>query len=512
MRKHVSFALIMAVITMLGMASCEKKAETPSTSVPTTSQGAQKRLTGDEQIEKLNALGEQVLSQFKTQEQADLVRLTDYLTARFENTDWSAVMDSAGAGHVSYQGMTPMMATMRRISAYAYYSPMNFMDIVTLDNWSVSDFFGEFEFYESQNKWRFTGPNDNAAIFRCADQNGKEVVVTIKATGDTYQVIDTVKVYDYNSSNRIYTIDYWDEQQGKFIEGREIKKAYFETLLAHRDDDHEDENEFTSLYEGVRYYVHVSYPYKMQPVAAHLPSNLTVTLTDDGKEMINVALTFDIDRKDHIKLAGNVRLANIAQTYDLNVTRSAVRGNYEMKVNGNSICRLAIDNDGFNGLAIDPNNNLRTESDFNKYEKKAEDELKPGKTNMLLTILGGEMSIQGEMNGDAYYTGMKKVNETEMNYDGGKKRAEAIVDIWNTNILLSVYYGSNIKQAEIIMVVDDLEYNVAPAIYFIEDKVKMQFDQYFTRRSYGSLIDATEALINSYIDLFKEHKVEPIDL
>jgi hypothetical protein len=40
----------------------------------------------------------------------------------------------------------------------------------------------------------------------------------------------------------------------------------------------------------------------------------------------------------------------------------------------------------------------------------------------------------------------------------------------------------------------------------------MQFDQYFTRRSYGSLIDATEALINSYIDLFKEHKVEPIDL
>ena len=54
MRKHVSFALIMAVITMLGMASCEKKAETPSTSVPTTSQGAQKRLTGDEQIEKLN--------------------------------------------------------------------------------------------------------------------------------------------------------------------------------------------------------------------------------------------------------------------------------------------------------------------------------------------------------------------------------------------------------------------------------------------------------------------------
>ena len=42
--------------------------------------------------------------------------------------------------------------------------------------------------------------------------------MTIKATGDTYQVIDTVKVYDYNSSNRIYTIDYWDEQQGKFIE------------------------------------------------------------------------------------------------------------------------------------------------------------------------------------------------------------------------------------------------------------------------------------------------------
>ena len=113
---------------------------------------------------------------------------------------------------------------------------------------------------------------------------------------------------------------------------------------------------------------------------------------------------------------------------------------------------------------------------------------------------------------DNIVLGVDATTFLQLNYDAGKKRAEAIVDIWNTNILLSVYYGSNIKQAEIIMVVDDLEYDVVPAIYFIEDKVTMQFDQYFTRRSYGSLIDATEALINSYIDLFKEHKVEPIDL
>ena len=39
----------------------------------------------------------------------------------------------------------------------------------------------------------------------------------------------------------------------------------------------------------------------------------------------------------------------------------------------------------------------------------------------------------------------------------------------------------------------------------------MQFDEFFTRRSYGDLIDATEALINGYISFFKEHQIEPVD-
>ena len=249
----------------------------------------------------------------------------------------------------------------------------------------------------------------------------------------------------------------------------------------------------------------------MQPYALHIPSNLAVTLTDDGKELVNIALTFDIDRKDHVKMVGNIRLANIVQNYDFNITRSAIRGTYGMTVNGNPICNLVINNDGFNALAIDPNNNLRTEKDFNKYAEKVESELKPGKTNILFTILGGEMSIQGEMDGDTYYTQMRHLSETSFNSE--EDYSKAVKDIWNNNILLSVYYGSNIKQAEIVMVVDDLEHDLRPAIYFIEDRnVAVQFDQFFTRRSFGSLIDSTEALINTYIDLFKDNKIEPIDL
>lgn len=510
MRQHFSFALVMVLITMLGFASCEKKTNSSNTNVPTTSQGAQKRLTGDEQIEKLNTLGEQILSNFKTQEQEDLIRLTDYLAARFETANWQAVLDSAGVGHAAYSGMQPAMATMRRLSAYAYYAPMNFMDVVTLDNWYVSDFFGEFEYIDSQEKWRFIAKNDNAAIFNCTDTQGKKVVISIKATGDTYSVIDTVKVYDYNTTKRIYTVDYWDEQKNEYIEGRVISESYYKQLLDNRDDDFEDDDYFTATDGGVHYYVHVSYPFTMQPVALHLPSRIEATMTDDGKEMVNIALTFDIDRKDHVKVAGNVRLANIVQTYDMNVTRSAVRGNYEVRVNNKSICKLSIDNKGFNALTIDPNNNLRTEGDLAKYEEKVEKDLKPGKTTILLSILGGEMSIQGEMDGDSYYNGLRNWEKTE--YTSDEKRATAFVENWNKYIFLSVYYGSDIKQAEIIMEVDDMEYNVVPAIYFIEDRMSMQFDQYFTRRSYGSLIDGTEALINGYISFFKEHPMDSVDL
>ena len=507
MRKHLIFALTVVVMAMLAFASCDKKKTTNNTDLPTTSDGAQKRLTREEQVDKLNDLGQKVLANFKTQEQEDLIRLTDYLAARFENANWKAVLDSAGEGHAAYPGLNPMMATMRRLSVNACYAPMDFMAVVTPDNWYVSDFYGEFEYIDSDSKWRFIAKNDNAAIFHCTDMTGKEVLITIKATGDTYSITDTVKVYDYNTTKRIYVVDYWDENTEKYVEGREISEKLFKELLNNRDEG--DDEYFTATYNGIYYHVHVGYPYTMQPYTVHVPTNIEATLNDNGTEMININLSFDINRKDHVKVAGNVRLANVIQTYDLNITRNAVRGNYEMAVNGKSICKLALDNNGFNALAIDPNNNLSTRGDVNKYETKLQNELKPGKTTILLTLLGGEMSIRGEIDGDALYNGLKKMKEKE--YNEQRQWATDYAENWNENVYMFVYYGSDIKQAQIKMDVDDMNYEVVPVIYFIEDKMAMQFDEFFTRRSYGDLIDATEALINGYISFFKEHQIEPVD-
>jgi len=514
MRKHLLFALVVLVATMLGVSSCKKKDNSKNTDLPTTSQGAQDRLTGDEQVKKLNQLGEQMLGCFKTQEQKDLIVLTDYLVSIFEDANWSAVLDSAGSGHASYQGKKEQMAALRRLAVNAYYAPMDFMDIVKPDNWYAKDFFGEYEFVDSSKKWRFTAENANAAVFRCQDGKGDNVVITFKAGGDAYSVIDTVKVYDYNTTKRIYTVDYWDEKSGRFIEGEEISTSYYQQLLDNRDDNFESDDYFTATFGGTHYYVHVSYPYTMQPVVMHLPSSFEAVLTDNNVELINVALTFDINRKDHFKVAGNVRLANVVQKYDMNITRNAARGNYELTVGGKQICKLALDNTGVNALAIDPNNNLRSEEDLEKYMDKFRDEFKPGKTNVLLSLLGGEMSLKGEVLGDAYYAGMKKIQDRGRS--GDRESAEMEVENWNENVLMFVYYGSDIKQAQIVMTADgndtDGSYSVVPAIYFIEDKVTMQFDQYFTRRSYGDLLDATESLINAYIEFFKELKIEPVDL
>ena len=253
-----------------------------------------------------------------------------------------------------------------------------------------------------------------------------------------------------------------------------------------------------------------------QIVAGHVPSRIEVTLTDNAVELLNIALTFDINRKDHFKVAGNVRLANIVQTYDMNITRSAAKGNYEMKVNGKSVCKLALDNSGLNILAIDPNNNLSTRGDFVKFDSKLENELKPGKTAILISLLGGEMSIQGTIDGDSYYAQMKKLQAND-NLTG-KEWANANAEVWNENIYMFVYYGSDIRQAQVMMEVDVREgedyqsYGIVPVIYFIEDKMSMQFDQYFTRNSFGTLIDATEELINKYITFFKELQIAPVDL
>lgn len=439
-------------MAMLAFSSCNDKKDSTAinTDVPTTTDGAQQRLTMEEQVEKLNSIGQKILGQFKTQEQEDLVRLTDYLTACFENANWSAVLDSAGKGHAAYPGLNPnaAMATMRRLSANIYYAPMDIMGAITPDNWYLSDFYGEFEYIDSDSKWRYIADNDNAAIFHCSDMTGKKVVITIKATGDTYSLTDTVEVYN--------------EKTGKNA---------------------------------------------MQPMTVHVPERIEATLNDNGTELINIALTFDINRKDHFKVAGNVRLANVIQTYDLNITRNAARGNYEMTVNGKSVCKLSLDNSGFNALAIDPNNNLATEGDLNKYGQKLEKDFQPGKTNALLTLLGGEMSIKGEMDGDKFYSGLKKLQEKE--YSEQDQRSADYAQNWNDNIYMFVYYGSDIRQAQIKLDVD--AGNVVPVIFFIEDKMAMQFDDFFTRSSYGDLIESAETLINSYIVFFEEHKVEPVD-
>lgn len=508
MRKFFSLALIMSVITMLSLSSCEKKTTTPETNVPTTSKGAQKQLSYDEQIEKLNSLGQQVLSNFKAQEQEDLVRLVDYLADRFYDADWSAVLDSAGNGHAAYTGMQKTIRSLRRLAMGSRYAPMNFMDNVAVDNWYVSDFFGEYEYINSDRKWRVIGKNTDAAIFRCSDSRGKKVVITVKASGDTYTVNETVKVYDYNSGKRVYSVDYWNEAKGVFVEDSVISKKFYEELLNYRDDDYEGDDYFTSTRNGVHYYVHVGYPSNDQKVAAHLPSRIDLVLTDDGAELVNVGLNFDINRKDHFNVSGNIRLANIIQKYNLNITRSAARGNYEMTVNGKSICKLVLDNNGFNALSIDPNNNLSSEKELESYSKNLEKDLKPGKTNILLSILGGEMSIQGEMDGNSYYNGLRKIEDTD--YPSEEKRALAMVDNWNKFIYMYVYYGSDIKQAQIKMEVDDE--HIVPVIYFVEDDMSLQFDQFFTRNSYGSLIDATEALINTYLEFLETHQVEPVDL
>ena len=457
MRKHFLFAFVAVVAAMLTFASCEKKTKSNNTELPSTSDGVQKRLTAEEQIEKLNTIGQQILGNFKSQEQEDLVRLTDYLIATMEGSNWQAVLDSAGTGHVSYAGLQQMMVTLRRMVGNAAYAPMNFMDAATPDNWFVSDFFGEYEFVDSSKKWRFIAKNDNAAIFNCTDSQGKKVVVTIKASGDTYQLKDTVTIYNEKT-------------------GHETK----------------------------------------QIVAGHVPSRVELTLTDNAVELINIALTFDINRKDHFKVGGNVRLMNITQTYDMNITRSAAKGNYELKANGKSVCKLAIDNSGVNILTIDPTNNLNTRGDFDKFGSKIENELKPGKTTILITLLGGQMSLQGTIDGDQYYAQMKKL-QTNNNLSD-KEWADAYAEVWNENVYVFVYYGSDIRQAQIMMDVDAREgsdyqsYGTVPVIYFIEDKMSMQFDQYFTRNSYGALIESTEELINKYITFFEELRIGTVDL
>ena len=92
----------------------------------------------------------------------------------------------------------------------------------------------------------------------------------------------------------------------------------------------------------------------------------------------------------------------------------------------------------------------------------------------------------------------------------------ALSDLVNDNMNISLYYSSDVKQAEIITDVmadsyDNSYYDLIPVVYFPKDGTTYAFDEYFTENAFGSVIQLTEDLVNKYISLLRYNEIEPVE-
>ncbi|MBR4431644.1 MAG: hypothetical protein IKS76_00420, partial [Paludibacteraceae bacterium] len=100
-----------------------------------------------------------------------------------------------------------------------------------------------------------------------------------------------------------------------------------------------------------------------------------------------------------------------------------------------------------------------------------------------------------------------------------RSEAESLVESINSHVSTGIYYGSDIKQAQVIAQLGrdrDYEYNYNTGtsqefywyfpegvLYFPQDKTTYAFDQYFNRKPFTDLQYTVEDLANAYIQLSK---------
>lgn len=328
-----------------------------------------------------------------------------------------------------------------------------------MEIYEFPDFTGIFEANDDTESWEYVGESDNITL-RCKDRDGNPAEVVLTASGEEVE-------FEY---------EYWD-------------------------------------YDDVRH-----------PFTAVVPSNISLSAKVDGNEYITFDFNFDAEKSSHVKINTEVKITNIVYNLAVSVEKTSVSTECTLKY-GDRIL-LAVSAAAPSCVLAGKGDNMDWEEWWYKYcdaFEYGDPDIEFGNLIATANILS-QVQVRAESNdpADIYHALMdldeKYENDYGYRYYDTREYNLECSDLINSNMNISLYYSSDIEQAEVITdVLSDEGYSgtyyyIAPVVRFPKDGTTYAFDEYFTESAFGSVIQLAEDLVNKYISLLRYNDIDPVDL
>ena len=325
-----------------------------------------------------------------------------------------------------------------------------------LEIYDFPKFTGIFEANDQTMSWEYVGESDNITL-RCKDKDGNPAEAVLAASGKEME-------FEY---------EYWD---------------------------HDVRHPFTVV----------------------IPARISLSVKVNGQEYVKFNFNFDAERSSHVIINTEVTITNIVYKLTVSVEKTSVSTQISLKYGNETL--LAASAAAPSCVLMDKGENMDWEEWLENYYDAFEygnSEIKFGKLMATANILS-QVQIKAESNDPSaiYHAVMDLDEKYEMEYGyeyyDTREYNLAYSDLINENMNISLYYSSDVKQAEIITDVFsddsyDSYYYVSPVVYFPKDGTTYAFDEYFTESAFGSVIQLTEDLVNRYISLLRYNEIEPVE-
>lgn len=457
--------------------------------------------TAEDSKEYLLTVGKEALNTFNAADQKEAVEFAEGVYRRYEEFDWDQIGEDFEEEFINGR-YEKIFAMPRRIAQIAAGQRMPSADDVSY-LFSLSGEGTTFTFDDATKTIKIERNSDANVVVNFKDEKGVACHLKIWGEGAETEYTYSYERYEWRCDNYNYDYGYCESGHDEYV--------------------------------------------GTTTLTAKVPTTLHMTLKQGDKEIIGYTMSLDAKKNDHFYFSYNIRVVNMAVTFDtkVNSTNAAVAFKYTY---GNTPLFAASANlPKYELIAKD--DTMDWEEWIERYEDRYESLLgQIGAGEAKVDILGKVQAKATVSDFASLYDEYKAWNKKYNNYDYDDYRRtysytlngytytdyydawwetpdntleaqEAYCRIYNKYCNAAIYYGNDIEQAKLKVQpyekngtytpymypspISYSYYNTECVFYFPKDDTSYAFEDYFSSSKFKSLVDMTEDLINSYIDMIE---------
>ena len=453
MKRIYLFAALFAAMTV-GLMSCDKD----------------KNNTAEEESgATVYDPGNKVEDHLLTAEQSKnkLMGIAQMMAAKFNPSDQKAALDLADQMADKYErySWNDMENYFEDTYAPIYQMP-RYVARVAKGTESVSGFMAyDYVFSFSKDKaifeaddrnatWKYVGkPTENCVILRCSDNNGNLIEAKCWPEGATKTVSYDYEVVDNATDRKIQ----------KHVQGELPEKICF------------------SLKQGSTEHIHME---------------------------ITQNIDFDVCNKIYFDL--NARISNLRWTTTVNINPTSGSMAQAFYYGDEKLLSAAVNLPSYQLIAKTDRQSY--EDWIKQYDDQYDDLIgKIGSADAVVDIMGW-VQVKANVSDWGYLYSQGKKYHYASSY---REDAQNLCNLINNNFSNGIYYGSDIKQAEVRAQVarrteseydyysgttrEYTEFYPEGVLYFPQDQTTYAFEEYFVRKPFTDILETAENIANKYI-------------